>query len=248
MKNKKTFYKKNVDELLNTLWNDKSLDVIDHYFSDLSIIDSPISTSIGGLAKKEIVCRWFDALPNVSYKTDLIICEENTVISNWACKASHLGSFMGSSPSGETIEYQGSSTFKFSEDDKISYYQSIANITDVMKSKNIEIDINKSTNFKDPNKIVGALKNAFNLSLNEIEIKVLALWVRSMKPKEIGYLLYRSHRTVEGDISKIREKLKINRPIEIIDYLKSKDAYIMLDAIYYDIAIKHSKPKIWTIN
>lgn len=24
--------------------------------------------------------------------------------------------------------------------------------------------------------------------------------------------------------------------------------YIMLDAIYYDIAIKHSKPKIWTIN
>ena len=240
--------KKNVDELLNTLWNDKSLDIIDHYFSDFSIIDSPISMSIGGVAKKEIVSKWFDALPDVSYKTDLLICEKNTVISNWTCKGSHLGSFMGAIPSGELIEYQGSSTFKFSENGKINYYHAITNISDVMKSKDIVINISKSENLKDLNKIVHALKDVFNLSLTEIEIKVLALWVRSMKPKEIGYLLYRSHRTVEGDISKIREKLRIHRPIDIIDYLKSKDAYIMLDAIYYDIVIKHSKPKIWTRN
>lgn len=153
---------------------------------------------------------------------------------------------MGAEPSGKIIEYHGSSTFKFNDDNKISYYHAIANISDVMKSKNIEIDINRSTNFRDPRQIIGALKNAFDLSLSEVEIKVLSLWVRSMKPKEIGEVLYRSHRTIEGDISKIREKLKIYRPVDIMDYLKSKDVCVMLDAIYYDTIIKQKKPKIWT--
>ncbi|MBK2270218.1 ester cyclase [Francisella philomiragia] len=243
--NKSALYKKRIDELLNSLWNDKEISAIDHYFSDISIIDSPLSTSIGSNAKKEIVNKWFNALPDVSYKTDLLICEDNTVISNWTCKASHLGSFMGANPTGEIIEYKGSSTFKFSDDNKISYYHAIANITDVMKSKNIEIDINKTTNFKDPSKIIGALKSAFNLNLNEIEIKVLALWMRSVKPREMGEILYKSHRTIEGYISKIRSKLEIHNPIQIAEYLKSIDALTMLDAIYYDITIKNSKPKIW---
>lgn len=116
MKNKSEIYKKQVNNLLHSLWNDKSLNVIDEHFSDLSIIDSPISTSIGGLAKKEIVKKWFSALPDVSYKTDLIICEDNTVISNWTCVGTHLGEFMGAKETGKSIEYKGSSTFKFSED------------------------------------------------------------------------------------------------------------------------------------
>ncbi|MDA0911574.1 MAG: ester cyclase [Proteobacteria bacterium] len=244
MRSKSAIYKKQVDDLLNTLWNDKSLEVIDDYFGGLSVVDSPISTSIGGNAKKEIVKKWFDALPDVSYKTDLIICENNTVISNWTCKGSHLGEFMGAKETGHFIEYKGSSTFKFGEDNQVCYYHAIANITDIMKSKNIELDINKSTNFRDPSKIIGALNYALGIPLTEIEVRVLSLWLRSYRPKDIAIIFSKSHRTVEGQLSHIRTKIGLHRPTEIIEYLKSKDAYIMFDLIYKDTIIKYERPII----
>ncbi|GGF92767.1 MULTISPECIES: ester cyclase [Cysteiniphilum] len=244
MKSKSAIYKKQVDNLLNTLWNDKSLDIIDDHFSGLSVIDSPISTSIGGNAKKEIVKKWFGALPDVSYKTDLIICENNTVISNWTCKGSHLGEFMGAKETGHFIEYRGSSTFKFGADNQICYYHAIANITDIMKSKNIELDINKSTNFKDPAKIIGALNYALKIPLTEIEARILSLWLRAHKPKEIALLFDKSYRTVEGQLSHIKSKIGLHRPPEIIEYLKSKNAYIMFELIFQDTLIKYRKPII----
>jgi DNA-binding CsgD family transcriptional regulator/predicted ester cyclase len=242
MKNKSEIYKSQITSLLNEIWNDKNLDIIDNYFTDLTIIDSPISRSIGRNAKKEIVKTWFDGLPDVSYKTDVVVCENNYVISNWKCRGTHLGDLMGISKTFYTIEYEGSSTFKFSEDNKICYYHAITNITDVLKSKNIEFQINQTTNFKDPNKIIDALKYAIDISMTEKEIRILSLWLRSFRVKDIAHILNKSPRTIEGQLSSIKSKMKLNKATEIISYLKSKNAFVMFDIIFDDTIIKYSKP------
>lgn len=94
-----------------------------------------------------------------------------------------------------------------------------------MKSKNINIEVNKATNFKDPQKIIAALRYAFEIPLTEKEIRVLSLWLRSLRAKEIALILNKSHRTVEGQLSSIKTKIGFNRSIEVIDYLKSKQAF-----------------------
>lgn len=237
-------YKKQVDNLLNTLWNDKDLDVIDSSFTSLSVIESPIATSIGGETKKTIISKWFTALPDVSYKTDIIIAEQNIVIANWTCSATHQGDFLGSKASGKAIRYKGTSTFKFSDNGKICYYHAIANFLDVLRSHDVEIEVNKKTNFKDPHTIIKSLKHAHGMCLSDQEIRILSFWLRSFTAKNIAIFFKISPKTVENHLSNIRHKLKLQHRKDIIEYLRNKHTYEMFEAIFYDCYIRMVKPNI----
>jgi predicted ester cyclase/DNA-binding CsgD family transcriptional regulator len=227
---------------MNTVWNDKELEIIDDLFGNYSVIDSPISRSIGGDSKKKIVANWFTSLPDVSYSEDIMIAEDNVVITNWTCIGKHKGVLLGAEPTGKKIKYSGTSTFKFSQDQKISSYHAITNTFDVMKSNGISVKPSIMSNYEDPEKLIQCLIYSYDIKFTQTEIKVLAFWLHSFSAKSMSYFLEIKPSTADKHLSNIRSRFINSSKQEVMDYLRSHQVFQMFDSIFYDIYIKKSNP------
>jgi len=115
------------------IWDDKDLSAIDEYFAKDAVIQSPIKTTQGIEAMKEVIAQWLDAFPNLTVYWDDFICEGDKVVSRWHVMASQNGAFLCREPSNKEVNYSGVTIYQL-DGGKITQYWAIVDM-DTLKSQ-----------------------------------------------------------------------------------------------------------------
>lgn len=117
------------------LWDNRDLTAIDDYFTDNTIIQSPLRSTEGKDSMKEIVLTWFEGFPDLTVAWQDLVCDNNTVVSHWTAKGSHQGRFGGIAATKKPIHYQGITTYVL-EHGKIKHYSALVDLHGLFKQLN----------------------------------------------------------------------------------------------------------------
>lgn len=114
--------KKMVEDYATRLWNNKDYLVIPEYFTEQTIIQSPLKKSQGIDAMHGIAKQWLQAFPDLYCSWDETISENNAVVSRWHAQGTHLGDFLEISPTKRAINYTGVTIYQLNNSKIIHYW------------------------------------------------------------------------------------------------------------------------------
>jgi steroid delta-isomerase-like uncharacterized protein len=71
----------------------------------------------GGQAK--IAAQFREGFPDLRWRIDLVLAEDDLVAVRWTASGSQTGSWAGAPPSGKSAEFSGVNIFRFGDDGKV---------------------------------------------------------------------------------------------------------------------------------
>jgi steroid delta-isomerase-like uncharacterized protein len=104
-----------IQTFMEQLWNQKDLSVIDQFFSDKTLIHSPMKKTQGKKEMQAIVQHWLQAFSDLHCDWLDWITEDQKVMVRWTAQGTHLGHFMEFPATGKNIQYEGVSIFQLNE-------------------------------------------------------------------------------------------------------------------------------------
>jgi len=97
------------------VWNRGNLDVADAVFSpDYERHDlRPTQPVSGPEGQKRIAADFRRAFPDLEFKVDLILAEDDLVAARWTASGTHLGEWGGQPATGTQMQFSGVNIFRF---------------------------------------------------------------------------------------------------------------------------------------
>jgi len=109
-------------KLLNDIWNNKNIEVIDSFFSNKIINHNPLISTVGlEDFKTKFLHPLFDAFPDLKWVSHEIVSHDLlTVVLRWTLTGSHQKDFFGHPPTNKIVSWEGCS-FIHLDDEEIIY-------------------------------------------------------------------------------------------------------------------------------
>lgn len=198
------------NDLVFPLWNTRSLDVVDRYFSPNADIRTTFLSGIGPEALKKSVADTFEIFPDFKIKIDDIVQEGNKLTYKWYASGTQIKSILGFQPTGKALEFSGV-VFGEINNGLVTLYHSYSNILQVLHAATEVI-----SNTADEDSLLEIRKRIYsNLAAREIEC--LELWVKGCSMKESAKQLGDvSTRTIQTYRESIKHKLNIRNYQELL--------------------------------
>jgi len=129
---KNSFYKKLVRQYYEELWNKQNKDYIDILFNDDISFRGSLNIEANGKKEfAEYMDKILTAIPNLYHGIEIILFEDNMVVTRAIYNGTHQGELFGYKASNNRIKYNGASFFKF-KDDKISSVWVLGDLTTLL--------------------------------------------------------------------------------------------------------------------
>jgi steroid delta-isomerase-like uncharacterized protein len=95
--------------LLEDIWNNGSLNVVDEIFTTNFVRHGPVLEGevSGREAVKKLVTMFRNAFPDLRTSAEDQVAEGNLVVTRWTARGTHRGELMGIAPSGKQIRIAG---------------------------------------------------------------------------------------------------------------------------------------------
>lgn len=181
------------------LWNERSLEVIDYFFSPTATIQTTFGSGIGPDILKRSVQETFIAFPTLEFKMDDIFQRNHQIIYEWQANAIHEGSVLGIPKTGLAVNFKEIVLGEI-QNGLIIRYTSYSNIPQVLRNA-YEISI------VDPQcHLRTELQKITQFPLTRREIECLGCWLKGYSIKEtakqMGGLSARTIQTYRENIKK----------------------------------------------
>lgn len=111
-----------IEKYMDDVWNKKELDQVYKVFSNHAVIHSPSGEYQSPQAMYDIVKKWVTAIPDVELTLLNTIEENGLVVSHWNAKGSHQSELAGVPASGNKLQYQGVTMYRFEGDKVVEYW------------------------------------------------------------------------------------------------------------------------------
>ena len=197
---------KMIYNLFNTLWKDHEISVIEQYFSEDVLIESPLGVAIGIAGKLAIAKHWLEAFPKFNGGVDRIISHGGQVLLRWSTVARQDGEFCGVPATGKYFSYAGNSSFCI-RNNKIVEYKAVTTVGDAFAEIGLQLKLlPKQSNYA---AMVNAVRYVRNTRLHNKEVEILALKIAGMAEIDIAKLLQRSYLDIRNKLCEIFMKLNI---------------------------------------
>ena len=199
-------------DLVFPLWNTRTFEVVDRYFSPDADIRTTFLSGIGPEALKKSVADTFEIFPDFKIKIDDIVQEDNKLTYKWYAKGTQIKPILGFQPTGKSLEFSGV-VFGEINNGLVTLYHSYSNILQVLHAATAETI---SNNTADEASLLEIRKRIYsNLAAREIEC--LELWVKGCSMKESAKQLGDvSTRTIQTYRESIKYKLNIRNYQELL--------------------------------
>lgn len=202
---------------MNELWNTKATEVIDYYFEPYTIVESPISATIGAMGKKKVVESWFQSFPDVRCKVCKTESFGSKIIISWECKGTHENDFLDIKANSIPIVYTGNTALTL-RGNKIVEYKADLNIWVVFKKHGI-IKENPSIR-RSYTEIIDKMMSLGTNKLSFKEVECISLWLLGMSSKEAAKLLNVSDKTIDKQRAGAKEKLQVYSKVQLFDKIR----------------------------
>ena len=106
-----------VGRMIDDLWNQGRLEVIDEVYAEDYADRSPgLPPGISGDrdGQKQFVQAFRAAFPDIVGEVEDQIAESDRVVLRWSVQATHQGDFMGIPATGKRVSFSGTSTYRLS--------------------------------------------------------------------------------------------------------------------------------------
>jgi steroid delta-isomerase-like uncharacterized protein len=101
-------------------------------YADGCVVESPVAGTLRGAAAVDRARRaWFDAFPDIKYRTDRLIVDGTHVVQLLTLEGTDIGGFMGLEPSGKSFKAPAVFVYEF-RDRKIARETRIYDFTGVL--------------------------------------------------------------------------------------------------------------------
>jgi predicted ester cyclase len=103
-----------IRRLIDEVWNQRKLDVLDEIFAPNAVIYDP---SVPGLSRgpegaKQYVRLFCAAFPDTQVTADDIFAEGDKVALRWSSRGTHKGELMGIAPTGKQVTVTGQAIYR----------------------------------------------------------------------------------------------------------------------------------------
>jgi steroid delta-isomerase-like uncharacterized protein len=107
-------------------------DALSRDYADDCVVDSPAAGTLRGAAAVDRARRaWFEAFPDLKYRTERVVIDGNHVMQLLTLEGTDIGGFMGLDPSGKSFKAPAVFVFEF-RDRKIVKETRIYDFTGVL--------------------------------------------------------------------------------------------------------------------
>lgn len=95
--------------LYHDVWNRRKLDVLDEIISETHALAEPTiaGSAVGPEAYKCQVQRFLSAFPDLRFKLDDVITENDKLVVAWTITGTHRGEFLSISPTNVKVSFSG---------------------------------------------------------------------------------------------------------------------------------------------
>ncbi len=100
---------------IEEIWSDGKLEAVHEIMNEGFLFHSPIRELEGLEAFKQFVSGIHATFPDINFKVDDLIAEEDKVLVCWTMTGTHTNEFMGISATGNHFTIPGTSVARFSE-------------------------------------------------------------------------------------------------------------------------------------
>ena len=91
-------------------------DALSRDYADDCVVDSPAAGTLRGAAAVDRARRaWFDAFPDLKYRTERVVIDGNHVMQLLTLEGTDIGGFMGLDPSGKSFKAPAVFVYEFRE-------------------------------------------------------------------------------------------------------------------------------------
>jgi steroid delta-isomerase-like uncharacterized protein len=80
----------------------------------------PTQSEPGPAGQAEIARAFRQAFPDLRWRVDLLVAEEDLVAARWTASGTHTGRWGGLGPTGRRAEFSGVNIFRFGKDGKVA--------------------------------------------------------------------------------------------------------------------------------
>jgi steroid delta-isomerase-like uncharacterized protein len=80
----------------------------------------PTQSAPGPAGQAEIARAFRQAFPDLRWRVDLLVAEEDLVAARWTASGTHAGRWGGLEPTGRRAEFSGVNIFRFGKDGKVA--------------------------------------------------------------------------------------------------------------------------------
>lgn len=193
-------------KLVLPLWNEKSVEVVDDFFTPDADIRTTFLNGQGPDTLKKSVQDTFAAFPSFEIRVNDVIQQEHKLMYKWEAKAKHEGSILGLPATGQETEFNGVVFGEIAEN-KICVYHSFSNIPQVLS--NLSQNSLALEHVGCASDLITGLGKATEIPLTKRELECLGHWVRGCSIKEsakqMGGL---SERTIQTYRENIKQKFR----------------------------------------
>lgn len=113
--------------LLDKIWVEHDISVINEFISEDAELHSPLHTFHGKQSMYGVVEKWFAAFPDLKVTWHDFIGEKDTVVCRFTADGTHLGSFFDTKPSFREVSFSGVMIIRL-ENGKVVDYWSLVDI------------------------------------------------------------------------------------------------------------------------
>jgi len=80
----------------------------------------PTQPAHGAAGQASIAEQFREAFPDLQWRVDLVLAEDDLVAARWTASGTHTGSWGGLAPTGRRAEFSGVNIFRFGDDGKVA--------------------------------------------------------------------------------------------------------------------------------
>ena len=111
-----------IEKYMDTLWNQKNLGIIEELFDEKAVIHSPLGQFRTAAEMKETVRKWIEAIPDIQVRLLHTLEDQQIVVSHWEAKGVHRKELNGLAGSGNPVQYQGVTMYRFENGKVVEYW------------------------------------------------------------------------------------------------------------------------------
>lgn len=113
-------------------WKNRHFKIVDQLFSDHVTIHSPFNDVYGRVTMLDIADKWFTAFPDLTFKWEDFISDQDKVVCRWRAEGTHMGSLFDTSPTHREVSFSGVTTFQL-QNGKVTHYWGLVDMHAILR-------------------------------------------------------------------------------------------------------------------
>jgi steroid delta-isomerase-like uncharacterized protein len=113
--------KRLVERFYEEVWARGNVEFVEQVFADDYLRHDlrPTQAAPGAAGQAQIAHAFRAAFPDLQWRVDVLLAEEDLVAARWTASGTHTGSWAGRPPTGRRAEFSGVNIFRFGDDEKV---------------------------------------------------------------------------------------------------------------------------------